>query len=97
MEMSANLTPIVTPASSFEPQPAQFSTPKSYTLVVSSAALEIQSFQDTAELNNRVVTIARLFNMSIEDLLRGGHLVVFDSPPVKLAEAAPVSEVLHVG
>jgi hypothetical protein len=96
VEISANLTPIVTPASSNELQPAQFGTPKSYTLAVSSASIDIQHFQDTAELNNRVVTIARLFNMSIEDLLRGGHIVVFEGHPAKLTEPAPVAEVLRV-
>lgn len=96
MEFHAVVKPIVTPASSQEPPPEQFSSPKTYSLLTSAAPIDVQPFTDLAELNNRVVTLARQFNMSVEDLLRGGHVVVFAAEPARLAQPAPITEVLRV-
>ena len=96
MEFSAIVKPIPTPNSSLEPAPAEFTSPKTFTLVISSNALEIQPFTDLGELNNRVVTLAKHFNMSVEDLLRGGHIAVFTGVPSKLTAPLPVTEVLRV-
>lgn len=95
MELSAVLSTLSLPASQ-EAQDGADEVKPQYTLLSSTAPIAIDCYTDLAELNNRVAVLAKHFNISVDELARGGHIVVFLHPPTKLNVVQPSQEVVRV-